>query len=506
MISLVRAENGRLFDGHGPVLLRGVGLGNWLLPEGYMWRFEPPAPQSPREIEALLTDLVGAERAAHFWAQFRRRYITDHDLARIAAEGMNHVRLPVNARVLMTDDGEPISDGFALVDDLVRRCGAFGLWVVLDMHGAPGGQTGTNIDDSPHGRPDLFTDRRYQEQTVALWRLLAQRYRAEPAVAAYDLLNEPLPNEYQYKYADALVSLYGEITAAIREVDPDHLIMYEGTHWASNFDIFTEVWDPKSVLQFHRYWSPPDRPGIRPYLEARERLGLALYMGEGGENYLDWLQTAFQLYEDAEISWNLWPWKKMETFTSPCSIVAPTGWADVVGYASGRAAKPDAEKAWRALTGLLDGLDIERCVYRPEVVNAVLRRAPLRLPATGFSFRGRGSSYVTASARPLSGFRADDAVTIVRPDREDGPLDFSHRAGVPRAAEPLLVRLQAGDWVSYEVNLDAPAPLRIRLVGEAAGVLIDGAAPGPIPLAGGRHEVTVSGPALIEALDIVSET
>ena len=135
-------------------------------------------------------------------------------------------------------------------------------------------------------------------------------------------------------------------------------------------------WDPQSVLQFHRYWSPPDRPGIRPYLDVRDRLGLPIYMGEGGENNLDWLQTAFQLYEDEEISWNFWPWKKIETLTSPYSVIAPTGWSEIVQYAAGEATRPDPEDACRTLDDLIDGFDIDRCIYRPEVVNALLRRPP----------------------------------------------------------------------------------------------------------------------------------
>lgn len=305
--------------------------------------------------------------------------------------------------------------------------------MVLDLHGAPGGQTGTNIDDSPRGLPELFTDRRYQEQTVALWQALARRYRDEPVVAGYDLLNEPLPNEYQYQYAEELVALYRELTDTIRAVDPSHLIIYEGMHWATNWDIFTEVWDPQSVLQFHRYWSPPDRPGIQRFLDVRERLNLPIYMGEGGENNLDWLQTAFQLHEDEEISWSFWPWKKIETLTSPCSVVAPDGWAEVLAYAHGKAERPDPDRAWRTLLDLLDNVDLAACVYRPEVVNALLRRPPLRLPATGFSFRGDGDSYGTAGATPLAGFRPDDQVSIVRsPESQDRPLEFSHTDGASR--------------------------------------------------------------------------
>jgi endoglucanase len=392
---------------------------------------------------------------------------------------------------------------------------------VLDLHGAPGGQTGTNIDDSPRGRPELFLERRYQEQTIHLWQALASRYRDEPVVAGYDLLNEPLPNEYQYQYADDLVALYRELTAAIRAVDPDHLIIYEGTHWASNWDIFTEVWDPQAVLQFHRYWSPPDRPGIQRFLEVRERLGLPIYMGEGGENNLDWLQTAFQLYEDEEISWNFWPWKKMETLTSPCSMTAPTGWTEIVQYAAGQAHRPDPVDAWRALENLLAGIHSDHCVYRPEVVNALLRRAPLRLPATGFSFRGEGESYKTTGATPLPGFRPDDRVTIVRsPGSIDAPLDFSHNGGAPRAGDDrLFVQLEPGDWVSYDVHLVTTTRLEIIVRGETPHVQVrlddtdvppDTAATGvqvattESVVMRGRHEVRITAThrALLDGLEI----
>ncbi|NJP35388.1 cellulase family glycosylhydrolase [Micromonospora thermarum] len=516
MNNFLRAVDGQIHDSHGrPVLLRGVGLGNWLLAEGYMWKFEPPGPQSPREIEALVTDLVGAERATQFWAGFRERFITDADLARIAAEGMNHVRLPINSRVVMTEGGELDLDGIALVDWLIDRCRVHGLWVVLDLHGAPGGQTGTNIDDSPNGRPELFTERRYQEQTIALWQALAARYRDEPVVAGYDLLNEPLPNEYQDRYATELVGLYRELTDAIRAVDPHHLIIYEGTHWASNWDIFTEVWDPQSVLQFHRYWSPPDRPGIQRFLDVRQRLNLPIYMGEGGENNLDWLQTAFQLYEDEDISWNFWPWKKIDTLTSPCSVVAPAGWSEVMDYAAGKADRPDPDHAWQTLRDLLDSFDLSACVYRAEVVNALLRRPPLRLPATGFSFRGEGESYRTSEATPLAGFRPDDQVTIVRsPQAEDRPLNFSHTDGSPRASDDqLLVRLQPGDWVSYDVHLVAPTRLRItvpvaaglelRLDGEPLA-LHGGTGTSPEAVPTGRHtiQLTATADVLLDGLQV----
>jgi endoglucanase len=487
----LHARDGRIVTGHGePVLLRGVGLGNWLLPEGYMWRFESPGAQSPREIEALVADLVGPERAAEFARAFTERFLTRDDMLAIAGEGMNHVRLPLNARRLIDADGRLLPEGFTPIDRCIDWCREAGLWVVLDLHGAPGGQTGTNIDDSL-GSPALFEDPKNRALTLKLWRALAERYRDETVVAAYDLLNEPLPNEYQYRYAAELVSLYQELTAAIREIDPHHILMYEGSHWATNWSIFTEVWDENSVLQFHKYWSPPDLPSITAYLETGARLGLPIYMGEGGENDVDWLQTAFQLYEDHGIGWNLWPWKKIETFTSPCSVVPPEGWDAIREYAAGRGERPDPMVAWRTLLELLDSFAVARCQYRPEVVNAVLRRAPLRLAASGFGFRGAGVSYQCADAVPLPGFRNDDLVTVRRAggDAPEG-IDFPYTHGVPRAPEDeLLVRLGPEDWVAYEFETVEASRLAVTVAvadaGDAPGVAVDGEPADAQPDAGG---------------------
>jgi len=454
----VRAHGGRLIDGAGrDLLLRGVGLGNWLLPEGYMWRFGPGA-ESPREIEALVARLLGPDAAAGFWTRFRDAFITEADIERIAHSGFDHVRLPINARVIQNPDGSMIEAGLELVDRLIAWCRAHGLWVLLDLHGAPGGQTGTNIDDSL-GRPDLFFDARHRANTRTLWRALAERYAGDTTVLGYDLLNEPLPNEWQHTFAAELAELYRDLTREIRSVDPDHLIMYEGSHWATNWSIFTEVWDENSVLQFHKYWSSPDRASIAPFLEARDRLGLPIYMGEGGENTLPWLYTAFRLYEAEGIGWNFWPWKKIETVTSPASVVAPRGWDDVIAAIPGGEV-PDAPRIFEEL---LENLRIENCVWRPEVVAAITGVRPQVVPAWGFGFRGAGESFAVADGASLAGIRADDAAGIrfAHPgDNPENPFEQSDgRAYLP--GEELEVALAAGDWLEFELEGIHPSELRI---------------------------------------------
>ena len=103
-----------------PAFRRGMGLGGWLLPEGYMWDLAGPV-DSPRRIEAMVQELVGAEAAADFWTRYRDRFVTAEDIALIAAAGFDHVRLPLNARLLL--DGEGLrAQGIAHVDDTLAWC------------------------------------------------------------------------------------------------------------------------------------------------------------------------------------------------------------------------------------------------------------------------------------------------------------------------------------------------------------------------------------------------
>src|SRR5215468_4724066 len=169
------------------IILRGVGLGNWLLPEGYMWKLAPHADR-PRRIEQLVEDLLGQENAKRFWAEYRKNYLTEADIEEMAGLGFNSVRPALNARLFLTetDPPQPIEEGFQLLDNLVNWCQAHGLYVIIDMHGAPGGQTGQNIDDSANDEPELFSQPKNQEKLVNLWTTIARRYKDRAAVAGYD--------------------------------------------------------------------------------------------------------------------------------------------------------------------------------------------------------------------------------------------------------------------------------------------------------------------------------
>ncbi|RJE88790.1 glycoside hydrolase family 5 protein [Paenibacillus sp. 1011MAR3C5] len=488
----VRADGQVLRNGAGKeIVLRGVGFGSWLLPEGYMWKF-PKEGDRPRRIEGMIEGLVGKEKAEQFWSSYYYQYIAEEDIARIADEGFNSVRLPVNSRFLLADASAETTNGLAsyredrlvLLDRMIDWCRMYGLYVILDLHGAPGGQTGANIDDSEFDRPDLFIEERHWRQTVDMWRMLASRYRDDWIIAGYDLLNEPLP-EWFSSYNDKVMPLYRDIVQAIREVDQRHMIILEGVHWSTDWSIFEDAFgdnpiDDNVLLQFHKYWNNPDTESIAQYLELRDKWNVPIFMGEGGENNKDWYTGAFQLFEDHRISWNFWTWKKLDTTNSPCSIRRPEGWERLVDYLQG-GEKPNAETAERILWDYLDRMKLANCDYLPEVVRALLRRAPVRIPAVFYGYKGEGVSYELASgsARALddafsTDFRAGDRTKIRFVDSGRTVATFAHGGG--EEWEPdhwLCLELAEGDWFSYAFIGDRNDPgaeltlqLKLRAVSE----------------------------------------
>lgn len=365
----IRCRDGVFTLAGAPVQLRGVGVGNWLLPEGYMWRINEGA-TSPRRLERLVADALGQDAAAAFWQDFRDAFFTRDDVAAIAGLGFDHLRLPLNSRLFIDADGGEVAEGWARVDQCLAWAEEFGLLVLLDLHGAPGGQTGSNIDDSVRDLPELFTDAAARELCLELWRRLARRYRRHPALLGYDLLNEPLPEEHSGLW-DRLVPLYQDLTAVVRAEDPHHPVMYEGAHWATNFQMFTEGLDDNACLQFHHYWSPVDAGRFTAIREQAASLGMACYMGESGENSPEWLHSMFHTCEELRIPWNLWPWKKLGTTTSPVSAPVPDGWDEFVAHAEGRGPSPGRERTADLLARFLRAVRLEDCEPRHRVIDAL---------------------------------------------------------------------------------------------------------------------------------------
>ena len=352
-----------------PLLLRGINLGNWLLPEGYMFKFKTT--NSPRLIQTAINELVGEDEARKFWKTYRDNYITQADIRFIKQSGFNSVRIPFNYRLFVTDGTVPRLDGpgYELLDRVVSWCRSEGLYVILDMHAAPGGQTGDNIDDS-FAYPFLFESAESQELTVNLWGKIATRYRNEPAVIGYDLLNEPIAHYFDTASLNPkLEPLYRRIVSGIREVDRNHIIFLGGAQWDSNFKVFGSPFDPKLAYTFHKYWMTVNQDAIQEYLTFRDRYNVPVWMGESGENTDEWIESFRKLLEAKNIGWCFWPYKKLDATSCIVSINVPDDWAMIVDFVDGprksfeevRKRRPPKEKVQKALNDYLERINFANC-------------------------------------------------------------------------------------------------------------------------------------------------
>lgn len=397
----LHADGKKILDGSGrEVLLKGWGLGNWLLQEGYMWLTGREAFDRPRRMEQVVEMLTGTEYAEGFWKQYRKNYIRREDILKMAQSGYNSVRIPFNYRLFMTDDAgiKWKKEGFELLDQCLEWCEEAGIYAFLDLHGAPGGQTGSNIDDSVDNIPRLFMEEKYQEKCIALWQKLAKRYCDREVVGGYDLLNEPIIPPYAGNgdfddLIPELASLYEKLVSAIRQVDQNHLLSIEGAHWATDIRVFDRRFDENMTLHFHRYAEIPDIACLKKFMEKAEQLNVPLWLGESGENVNEWYAALYPLALSLGIGYNLWPWKKMECTNSPYSIRKPENYQMLLNYIDG-GEKPDREKIQQMLDEYLENIKIENCVEHPEVTCHVFRRLPFSLRATDFDeCPGRGKSF-----------------------------------------------------------------------------------------------------------------
>src|ERR1700689_3980699 len=146
-----------------PFLIKGTNLGNWLVPEGYMFKFKKT--NSPRLINEAITELIGPDETKIFWQKYLNIYITHDDIHYLKSIGVNSIRIPFNYRLFTNEDylgGRGDARGFKLLDSVVGWCKKEGIFIILDMHCAPGGQTGDNIDDG-YGYPFLFENEASQQ-------------------------------------------------------------------------------------------------------------------------------------------------------------------------------------------------------------------------------------------------------------------------------------------------------------------------------------------------------
>ncbi len=345
----VHAEGKRLVTPDGATFfVKGINLGHWLVPEGYMFGFNRKT-EHPNQIRQLYERLLGAEGAARFWDRFRDTYIGEDDIRFIGAAGFNVVRVPLDSRLFIAPDRKFEGPGYALIDRLVGWAKASGLKVILDLHAAPGGQVGAS-HDAGSGFPLLFYSHANQDLTVQFWRTLAQRYGNDPTVLGYDLLNEPIAPHHDTKYLEPrLQPLLERLTKAIRDVAPHQIIFIEGSRWGTSWHALGPPFAENLVYTYHSYWASPRRNTIQPQLNFRDRYNVPILIAETGEATDDWIVNFRSMHESYGIGWIFWPYKNLNQTTTVASVPMTPEWAEIVAFADRYADDKNAPPPSKAL-------------------------------------------------------------------------------------------------------------------------------------------------------------
>lgn len=337
-LSLLKVSGKDIVNQNGQrVYLRGVNLGAWLMMEGY---FLHGRNFGEHIFKKEFARINGGNELNNFVRLYRKNFINYQDIKRIKNLGANCLRVPFNYRLIQKDKA------WNHLDNIIRWSKAQDIWVILDLHAAPGSQNPDWHSDSD-GRALFWKEKRFQKQYFAIWRRIATRYKNESAIAGYDVLNEPVA-----KHTQDLCKFYARTIKQIRKVDPNHIIFLEANHYgqklralgepkAENIAYSIHVYQPINFtfnFQPHlkypgyidgKFWdSRQIYKYILPYHQLAEKWQVPIYVGEFGINYrspgyygeLRFLRDVLDCFKRFNFHWTYWTYKAIANALYPDGI------------------------------------------------------------------------------------------------------------------------------------------------------------------------------------------
>ncbi len=328
---ILHVEGTRIVAGETPVVLRGFGLGGWMNMENFITGYPGTESQQRRALRRVL----GEEGYTRFFDRFLSVFFTDEDAALLSDLGMNSVRVPFNYRHFEDDDAPFVikEEGFRLLDSVVDACARHGIYTILDLHAVPGAQNQHWHSDNPTQWAHFWSQRQFQDRVVNLWEHVAEHYKDNPWVAGYNPVNEPAD-----AHGAAIRPFYERLEAAVRAVDPRHILFLDGNRYSTQFDQLGDPM-PNCVYTAHDYALPGfadggpypgesrgkyvDRDQVEAtFLERTEYMrttGTPIWVGEFGPVYTGdpardeqryrLLEDQLEIYRRHDASWALWTYK-----------------------------------------------------------------------------------------------------------------------------------------------------------------------------------------------------
>ncbi|EED80297.1 hypothetical protein POSPLDRAFT_134931 [Postia placenta Mad-698-R] len=340
MVSFLQVDGARIVDSDGKeVRLRGAGLGGWMTMENFITGY----PGCEFQIRAALAEVIGDKKATFFFDKFLEHFFAEPDAAFFKSLGLNCIRIAINYRHFEDDMNPRVlkPEGFKHLDRAIAACAKHGIYTIIDMHTAPGGQNGGWHSDHGSHIASFWIHKDFQDRLIWLWTEVAKHYKDEKWIAGYNPMNEPADSRHM-----GLVDFYDRVYAAIQSVDPNHMLFLDGNTFASDFTGFPDDaaarW-PNAAYAIHDYslYGFPRSPEAyartdeqrrrmrRSYEKKREwldRRGLCVWNGEWGPVYARKeydgeateetnerrymvLNDQLEMYREDRLSWSIWLYK-----------------------------------------------------------------------------------------------------------------------------------------------------------------------------------------------------
>ena len=350
------------------VILRGVNLGGWQIQEGYM--LKPGYGDTQGATKKYLYGQGQSDgQVEAFYQGWRDNFITKADIDYLKDKGFNCVRLPLHYELFLTASQRAVRtgvskgstsygdylnslrswyannqlftdptqmEGVRLIDEVLSWCGANGMYVVLDLHAAPGAQGSdqTPPDALVQGGNDFWNNQINQDVANLLWQTIAGRYKGDPRVAMYDVLNEPnnIPNTSSQNGNQRLHDVLQRFINTIRNAGDTHLILLEGNGFGNDFNYMEKRTFSNTanlVYNSHRYSgsgyeidnNPNSVDGNNPnslrlignLTRFRSDNNVPIWVGETGENTTQWMSDAAKGLGQVGIGYCHWTLKRFDS-------------------------------------------------------------------------------------------------------------------------------------------------------------------------------------------------
>lgn len=339
---LIHAKGKNLYNQEGELInLRGVNIGGYLFQEFWMTPTKPSANISAeRDIYEYFSETYSHEEMYELLNAYQDNYFTLDDFDNVANLGINTVRLPFWYLNIVDLEGNIRPNWYERFDWFIEEAGKRGIYVILDFHGAPGSQNGSDHsgvdggDNKETASKFFFGDTEEVTKNQALfyeiWEMVAIRYQSNPVVAGYDLLNEPYCT-YRYdsttpvpELHQRLWNVYDEAYRRIRMIDSEHLIIMEATWDPIDLpDPKVYGWD-NVMYEYHNYlYDDYDNKSNKQILNMQKKINLIKsanydvpsFMGEFNYfNSFDAWDRGLKLLNDSGIHWTIWTYKTVQNY------------------------------------------------------------------------------------------------------------------------------------------------------------------------------------------------